>query len=87
MPWWDENVLLFNVMVHRLSDATRHAGHSDILREQLDGSLGVEPSNRPLPGRDAQFWKARSAELERIAEVSCKPGHFDADQRRTEQRG
>ena len=35
VPWWQEEVPLFNVMVHRLSDATRHAGHADILREGL----------------------------------------------------
>ena len=74
VPWWNEDVQVFNVMVHRLSDATRHAGHADILREQLDGSVGVEPSNRPLPGRDAQFWKTRTAELERIAAASSRPG-------------
>lgn len=74
VPWWNENVFLFNVMVHRLSDATRHAGHADILREQLDGSVGAEPSDLPLHGRDVQFWNARRAELERIAQASGRPG-------------
>lgn len=73
VPWWNEDVQLFNVMVHRLSDTTRHAGHADILREQLDGSVGVDPSNRPSPGRDAQFWTARTTELERIAAASSRP--------------
>ena len=26
VSWWQEEVPLFNVMVHRLSDSTRHAG-------------------------------------------------------------
>jgi hypothetical protein len=30
-------VMLFGVLVHVLSDTTRHAGHADILPEQLDG--------------------------------------------------
>lgn len=55
VPWWKEDVQLFNVMVHRLSDSTRHAGHADILREQLDGSVGVESSDLPLHGRDVPF--------------------------------
>ena len=38
VPWWQEEVPLFKVMVHRLSDATRHAGHADILPE--GGSMG-----------------------------------------------
>jgi hypothetical protein len=28
-------------MVHVLGDTTMHAGHADILREQLDGRTGV----------------------------------------------
>ena len=43
VPWWDEHVMLFNIMVARLNDATRHAGHADILRESIDGSVGVNP--------------------------------------------
>nr|WP_222618151.1 DinB family protein [Nakamurella sp. PAMC28650] len=73
VPWWNEDVRLFSVMVHRLSDTTRHAGHADILREQLDGSVGVDPSNRPLHGRDSQFWTARTVELERIAAATAQP--------------
>nr|WP_141781102.1 DUF664 domain-containing protein [Nocardioides albertanoniae] len=41
VPWWDEKVMLLNVMAARLCDATRHAGHADILRESIDGSVGV----------------------------------------------
>jgi hypothetical protein len=70
VPWWEEEVPLFNVMVHCLSDATRHAGHADILREQLDGSVGIDASDPPMHGRDRQFWSARTAELERIARVA-----------------
>ena len=35
--------MLFNVLVHVLSETARHAGHADILREQLDGATGVGP--------------------------------------------
>ena len=51
VPWWNEEVPLFNVMVHRLSDATRHAGHADILREGLDGAA---------PGRSRQCTAVRA---------------------------
>lgn len=67
VPWWDEEVPLFNVMVHRLSDSTRHAGHADILREGLDGAVGVDADSLPLHGRDSSFWEARRAEIERVA--------------------
>lgn len=40
------DVKLFNIMVHVLGDTTRHAGHADILREQLDGRTGGQLSTR-----------------------------------------
>ena len=42
VPWWSRpDVKLFNIMVHLLQETARHAGHADILREQLDGRTGV----------------------------------------------
>ena len=73
VPWWDESVPLFNVMVHRLSDATRHAGHSDILREGIDGAVGVDADALPLHGRDRAYWTVRCAEIERIASDASPP--------------
>lgn len=28
------------VLVHMVAETARHAGHADILREQIDGSIG-----------------------------------------------
>lgn len=70
VPWWDEEVPLFNVMVHRLSDSTRHAGHADILREGLDGAVGVNAVGLPLHGRDSSFWATRCAQIERDAQAA-----------------
>ncbi len=72
VPWWQEEVPLFNVMVHRLSDATRHAGHADILREGLDGSVGVESDSSPRHGRDDSFWKNRLAIIDNAAQAATK---------------
>jgi len=58
-------VLLFNVLVHMLTETSRHAGHADILREQLDGSTSAAQ-------RDATFWTARRAEIERAAEAASR---------------
>ena len=41
VPWWPEErreVSLARILVHVISDTTRHAGHADILREQIDGA-------------------------------------------------
>ena len=49
VPWWPRpNVKLFNVLVHVLTETNRHAGHADILREQLDGAVGTEVENTAL---------------------------------------
>ncbi len=42
VPWWSRpDVTLFGIMLHVLQETTRHAGHADILREQLDGRTGL----------------------------------------------
>jgi len=44
--WGREEVTLHEIMViHKTVDLQRHAGHADILREQLDGSVGLLPGN------------------------------------------
>ena len=73
VPWWNEEVPLFNVMVHRLSDSTRHAGHADILREGLDGAVGVGPENVVLHGRDSSFWEERRSVIDQAA-LAADPG-------------
>jgi hypothetical protein len=67
VPWWDDHVKLFNIMVHMLSDTTRHAGHADILREQLDGTVGMSAKSAALHGNDSAFWQARRATIEQAA--------------------
>ncbi|MEU5266024.1 DinB family protein [Amycolatopsis sp. NPDC021455] len=64
VPWWPRpDVMLFNILVHVLTETNRHAGHADILREQLDGSSASEGH------RDAEFWAARYADVERAAQA------------------
>jgi len=74
VPWWREHVKLFNIMVHLLSDTTRHAGHADILREQLDGAVGMNAQSAALHGRDSAFWQARYATIEQAARAA-DPGN------------
>ncbi|MGK2948049.1 MAG: DinB family protein [Acidimicrobiales bacterium] len=40
--WWgDAAVSLHHILVHVIADTQRHAGHADILRELIDGSVGM----------------------------------------------
>jgi uncharacterized damage-inducible protein DinB len=71
VPWWPRpNVKLFNIMVHVLTEANRHAGHADILREQLDGATGESPNLGVEQEHDAAFWESRRAEIERAARAA-----------------
>jgi Protein of unknown function (DUF664) len=70
VPWWPSpDVTLFNVLVHILTETSRHAGHADILREQLDGLTGTAAWEADRQ-RDAAFWESRRAEIERAARAA-----------------
>lgn len=71
VAWWPRpHVKLFNILVHVLTETNRHAGHADILREQLDGSVGAEPGIAGLHVRDLSYWENHREKIERAA----KPG-------------
>jgi hypothetical protein len=53
-----------------LTDTTRHAGHADILREQLDGRTGVAPwQEEPI---DAAARAAHCAKIELAAKAAAQ---------------
>ena len=71
VPWWPRpDVQLFNILVHVLTETNRHAGHADILREQLDGAVGTDAESTALHGRDATFWENHRAKVERAAKAA-----------------
>ncbi|HEY1531973.1 MAG TPA: DinB family protein [Galbitalea sp.] len=68
VPWWSEarrNVTLHRMLVHVTAETHRHAGHADILRELVDGTVGYKPSSPNLPGEID--WVAYRARLEQAA--------------------
>ena len=64
--WGGEEVTLHQIMVHKTADLQRHAGHADILREQLDGSVGLLPRHSNVP--DTIDWPAHTRRVRVIAE-------------------
>ena len=67
VPWWPEErreVSLQRIVVHVLSDTTRHAGHADILREGIDGAAGLKVAATNMPEVD---WPAYVDRLTREA--------------------
>lgn len=67
VPWWPEPHLhtnLFAIMVHVLGETNRHAGHADILREDIDGRTGMRPEHEMRideEARDAYYAKIEQA--------------------------
>jgi hypothetical protein len=70
VPWWPQpEVELFPIMVHLLNDTTRHAGHADILREQIDGRTGYAAQyEEPI---DNAAREALCARIERAARAAA----------------
>ncbi|BDZ51239.1 hypothetical protein GCM10025867_34800 [Frondihabitans sucicola] len=72
--WWPEerrHVTLQRILVHLLSETARHAGHADILRETIDGSIGNGASDPNLPGRSPDEWEAFRAKIESAAHAAA----------------
>ena len=69
VPWWPDEratVTLEQVIVHVIVDLARHAGHADILREQVDGAAGLRIDNSNLP--DDMDWPSYVTRLSALAE-------------------
>lgn len=72
VSWWPRpDVLLFNVLVHVVTETNRHAGHADILREQLDGSIGTD-ADSATPTFDEAFWADHHANVEKAARAASR---------------
>ena len=72
VPWWPEerkHPTLQQLLIHVIAEVNRHAGHADILREQLDNSAGLNARVSNLPEHDADWWRAYVARIEEAAKV------------------
>ncbi|MES4891023.1 DinB family protein [Streptomyces sp. NPDC096012] len=70
VPWWPEerrDVTLHHVLVRVISDTQRHAGHADIVRELIDGSVGYLQGKDSMPSEDQAWWESHRSRLERVA--------------------
>ncbi|MEU3980466.1 DinB family protein [Streptomyces sp. NPDC026672] len=70
VPWWPEErreVTLHHIVVRVISDTQRHAGHADIVRELIDGSVGHSQGKDSLAPGDRAWWDDYRNRLERVA--------------------
>ena len=71
VPWWSEekrNVTLHQILVHMTVETNRHAGHADIVRELIDGSVGYRHVAMNLPEFDDNQWSRYVATVQRHAD-------------------
>jgi hypothetical protein len=70
VPWWPDGrdeLTLHHAVVRVIADTHRHAGHADILRELIDGTVGESATGTSLPSGDPAWWEAYRDRLERVA--------------------
>ncbi len=70
VPWWHPDrreVSLQQILVHVIAETHRHAGHADLVRELIDGEVGLRADNGNLPDGDAKWWLDYRERLEQIA--------------------
>lgn len=71
VPWWPEErrvVTLGQILVHVTAETHRHAGHADIVRELIDGAVGIRADNSNVwAGEEADYWPRYVEQLEAVA--------------------
>ncbi len=69
VPWWGDrgDVTLHQILVHVTAETHRHAGHADIVRELVDGAVGLRDGNENLPDVDEAWWTAYRDRVEAAA--------------------
>jgi uncharacterized damage-inducible protein DinB len=73
VPHWPDDrsaVTLHQILVHVVAETHRHAGHADIVRELVDGSVGMRADNDNMAGGDESWWAAYRDRLERAARAA-----------------
>jgi hypothetical protein len=68
VPWRSEpRVTLHRVAVHVTAETHRHAGHADIVRELIDGTVGMRRTGDNMASDDPAWWAGYRNRLERLA--------------------
>jgi uncharacterized damage-inducible protein DinB len=71
VPWWPgdrSEVTLHRILVHVVAETNRHAGHADIVRELIDGAVGLRDGNDNMAPGDRAWWENYRSRLELVAQ-------------------
>ena len=75
VPWWPDDVAevtLERIVVHMIAETNRHAGQADIVRELIDGAVGLRAGNDNMPGQDADWWARHYHRVDRAARDAAR---------------
>jgi uncharacterized damage-inducible protein DinB len=70
VPWWPPDrseVTLHRILAHMVTETSRHAGQADVVRELIDGAVGLRSANDNLPPGDRTWWADYHARVEDAA--------------------
>ncbi len=70
VPWGPDEraeVTLHQILIHMIAETHRHAGHADIVRELIDGAVGMRAGNENMPLVDEAWWAGYRRRLESVA--------------------
>jgi uncharacterized damage-inducible protein DinB len=74
VAWWPperRDVTLARILEHVVAETHRHAGHLDIVRELIDGRVGLQPQTGGMGAADQAWWTAFHARVD-VAAVSWR---------------
>jgi uncharacterized damage-inducible protein DinB len=76
VPWWPADraeVTLHQILIHMIAETHRHAGHADIVRELIDGSVGHREESDNMAPVDEAWWESYRRRLESVASDVARP--------------
>ena len=75
VPHWPQDrrrVTLHQILVHMIAETHRHAGHADIVRELVDGAVGMRQDVDNMAPGDRAWWDEYRARLGRVAQEASE---------------
>lgn len=73
VAWWPADrstTTLHRILIHMIAETHRHAGHTDLVRELIDGSVGLRAGNDNLPAGDEIWWATYRDRIEEAARAA-----------------
>ncbi|MFY9933262.1 MAG: DinB family protein [Streptosporangiaceae bacterium] len=81
VPWWPADrseVTLHHILVRVATETSRHAGQADLVRELIDGAIGLTAARPNVPASDEADWGALYDRVEDAARQAAGIGRDDA---------